>query len=47
MNSMFYGCKNLKELDLSAFDFNSINDIENIFYGCENLEYVNLTSIHP
>ena len=31
MSWMFYGCKNLKTLDLSSFDFSNVVKTENMF----------------
>jgi surface protein len=39
---MFYGCKNLKSLDLSNFNTEFLENIDKIFYGCLNLEYINI-----
>ena len=33
---MFYGCKNLTELDLSSFNTNNITNISDMFKSCEN-----------
>ncbi|MGN1165765.1 MAG: SpaA isopeptide-forming pilin-related protein [Lachnospiraceae bacterium] len=40
MQEMFYGCKNLTELDLSNFNTDNVWFTENMFYGCTKLENV-------
>ena len=34
MELMFYGCSSLKELNLSNFNTNNVNDMGYMFYGC-------------
>ena len=33
---MFSGCSSLKELNLSNFNTNNVNDMYRMFYGCSN-----------
>ena len=33
---MFYGCSNLKTLDLSNFDTSSVKNMDSMFYDCNN-----------
>ena len=40
MENMFYGCKNLKCLDLRGFDCSKIVDLSYMFYGCQALNEV-------
>lgn len=37
MQSMFYGCHNLKSLDLSSFDTSKVTDMHSMFGVCDNL----------
>ena len=41
---MFYGCENLKNLDLTSFnlDEENIRDISNMFDGCDKLEKIKI-----
>jgi len=41
---MFYGCKNIINIDLSFFNSKNINNMSYIFYDCINLEKINLSS---
>ena len=40
MENMFYGCKNLKCLDLRGFDCSKTVDLSYMFYGCQALNEV-------
>ena len=40
-NNMFYGCRNLTELDLSDFDTSKVTTMTNMFGGCEALQTLN------
>lgn len=42
MNSMFFGCTNLKELDLINFDTSSVNDMTQMFTCCKSLKELDL-----
>ena len=44
MNSMFFCCENLTELDLSSFDTSRVSDMNNMFSYCENLTELDLSS---
>jgi surface protein len=39
---MFYGCENLRNLDLTSFNFNKnvIRDMSQMFIGCDKLEEI-------
>ncbi len=43
MAYMFYGCKNLEEIDLSLMNTNRLTSMANMFNGCEKLRKVNFT----
>jgi len=45
MDYMFYGCSNLKTLDLSNFDISSVKNMDSMFYDCNNLISLNLNSL--
>lgn len=40
MNSLFYGCKKLRTLNLSRWDTSSVTDMSNMFYNCETLRTI-------
>ena len=42
MQMMFYGCTNLKTLDLSNFNTEKVKDMQFMFYGCENLNVLDI-----
>ena len=42
MNCMFYGCKNLTELDVSHFNTENVTNMYCMFYDCENLTELNV-----
>ena len=42
MGSMFSGCSNLIELDLSLFDTSSVSDMHDMFNGCSQLKLIDL-----
>lgn len=44
MSSMFYGCKGLKSLDLSAMNTSSATTMATMFYECSGLESLDLSS---
>ena len=46
MNSMFYGCSSLNNLDLSSFDTKQVTQIFCMFYGCSSLERLNISSFN-
>ena len=39
-NAMFYGCKNLVELDLTNWNPISLENMSNMFYNCSNLKMI-------
>ncbi len=40
MNSMFWGCKALKTLDLTGFDTSNVTDLNTMFNICESLQRI-------
>ena len=46
MIGMFYGCKNLSELDLSNFNISSATKIDYMFYLCYQLIYLDLSNLN-
>ena len=44
--NMFYGCRNLTELDLSNFDTSKVTTMTNMFGGCEALQTLNLSGFN-
>ena len=44
MKSMFSGCCNLNNLNLSSFDTTNVIDMSNMFYHCRNLINLYLSS---
>ena len=45
MGYMFWGCANLKEIDLTNFDTKDVTDMNRMFGGCQSLVELNLTSL--
>ena len=45
-NNMFLNLKNIKEIDLSNFDFSKVTMMDWMFYGCENMEHINFGNIN-
>ena len=46
MASMFAGCSNLKNLDLSHFSTNWVTDMSDMFKGCSSLESIDVSSFN-
>ena len=46
MSSMFLGCESLKELNLSNFNTNNVNDMAYMFCRCYSLEELNLSNFN-
>ena len=46
MSSMFYGCSDLKELNLSSFNTSAVTDMSSMFYSCSGLRALNLSSFN-
>lgn len=46
MNSMFYKCTNLTELDLSKWDTSNVTDMQSMFSGCKSLTTLDLSSFN-
>ena len=46
MNSMFFSCTNLKNLDVSSFNTSKVEDMGWMFYGCENLTELDLSNFN-
>ena len=44
MNSMFFGCKSLRSVDLSHFDTSDVRSMDSMFYDCESLTSIDLSS---
>ena len=44
MGYMFWGCANLKEIDLTNFDTKDVTDMNRMFEGCSSVETLDLTS---
>ena len=42
-DSMFSGCSNLKELDLSNFNTKNIESMPKMFYGCSSLKSLDVS----
>ena len=42
---IFSGCENIKEIDLSEFDFSNILNMDSMFKQCINLEKINFGNI--
>ena len=45
-HSMFNGLDNIKEIDLSSFDFSNVKSMANMFSECENLEKIHFGNIN-
>ena len=45
MAAMFFGCADLKKLDVSNFNIDKVNDMSFMFLGCKSLEELNLPDI--
>ena len=43
---MFNGAKNIKEIDLSNFDFSKVTDLTQMFNDCDNLEKIEFGNIN-
>ena len=43
MNRMFYGMKNLQELDVSSFDTSGVTNMFQMFYNCSKLNNLNVS----
>ena len=46
MNSMFYGCKSLNNLDIDNFDVSNVTIMSYIFGGCSNLTSLDLSNFN-
>ena len=46
MSTMFDGCSPLKELNLSNFNTNKVNDMSFMFSFCSSLEELNLSNFN-
>lgn len=44
MNSMFKGCKLIKDIDVSKFDTTSVTDIREMFKDCQSLDTLDLSN---
>ena len=45
-NYMFYNCKYLRNLDLSDFNTENVEDMSYMFFGCSSLTYLNLSNFN-
>ena len=43
---MFYGCSSLKDINLSNFNTNNVDDMRRMFYGCSSLKDINLSNFN-
>ena len=41
---MFYGCKDITEIDLSNFNTSEVTDMYNMFYGCSSLSSLDVSN---
>ena len=46
MSSMFFECSSLKEINLSNFNTNNVNDMSLMFSGCSSLKELNLSNFN-
>ena len=46
MSHMFYGCYNLKNIDLSPFDTQNVTNMSYMFYKCINLKSIDLSGFN-
>ena len=46
MNSMFFGCENLININLSNFKTENTTNMENMFMGCEALKSLDVSSFN-
>jgi surface protein len=44
INYMFFGCKNLTNIDLSNFNTNNVTNMRQMFFECSSLEEINLSN---
>ncbi len=46
MSGMFYECISLKEIDLSNFNINNVQDMGEMFSNCSSLKEINLSNFN-
>ena len=46
MNSMFYNCSNVTELDLSNFNTDKVTSMATMFWGCGSIESLDISSFN-
>ena len=46
MSYMFSGCSSLKEINLSNFNTNNVNNMSCMFYKCSSLKELNLSNFN-
>ena len=46
MNSLFYNCSSLKELNLSSFNTNKVTNIDNMFNGYSSFKELNISNFN-
>ena len=44
MRGMFYGCKNITNIDLSNFDTKNVTNMSGMFFGFKNLINIDLSN---
>ena len=45
-NCLFYGCENIKSINLSNFETKNVINMNSIFFGCFSLTKINLTNFN-
>ena len=43
---MFYGCTNLKYIDMSQFLTIKLEYMDRMFYNCQNVQFLNINNFH-
>ena len=46
MEKMFFGCKQLKAINVSRFNTEKVTRMDLMFDGCENLEFLDLSKFN-
>ena len=46
VNCLFYGCENIKSINLSNFNTKNVINMSSIFFGCSSLTKINLTNFN-
>ena len=45
MNSMFFNCQSIVNIDFKSFKKSCVYNLESMFYNCKSLIYINLSSL--